>query len=285
LTASPNSVAPGGTLTYLITVSNNGPNAATNVIVTDQLPAGVTLQSATASAGGSCGAGNPVVCNFPVLTAGASVTVTIKVTAPAQPGSLVNTASVSSDVGDPISNNDAATQTTAVGSLAVSGSANLRITMSASPSPVGTGAQLTYRLTVTNLGPDAATNVVVTDQLPSAVSFISAGASGGGTCTPGTPVTCTFPSLANLASATVTIFVTAPAQPGGLPNTGAVSSAVTDPDTSDNTASLLTQAIVAAAPDPIPTLSEWAVIAMVCLLVGLGLREIGRRRSARRGPA
>ncbi|HMH53750.1 MAG TPA: IPTL-CTERM sorting domain-containing protein [Candidatus Acidoferrum sp.] len=284
-TASPNSVAPGGTLTYLLTVTNNGPGAATNLVVSDPLPAGVVLQSVTPSAGGSCGSANPVVCNFPVLGAGANVKVTIVVTVSAQGGSLTNTASVSSDVSDPISSNNSAAQTTPVVPGGGAGAANLGITKSASPNPVGPGAHLTYLLTVTNLGPGSATNVIVSDQLPPGVSLVSVTQSAGGNCTTGATVTCTFPSLANQASATVTIVVTTPTQPGTLTNTAAVSSATTDPDTSDNTVSLATQVTAVSGAEPIPTLSEWALIVFVGLLVGFGWYEAQRRRRSRKGPA
>jgi uncharacterized repeat protein (TIGR01451 family) len=285
-TASPNSVTPSGTLTYLITVTNNGPNAATSVVVTDTLPAGVVLVSATPSAGGSCGTGNPVVCTFPVLAADTGATVTIVVTAPSSGGPLVNTVTVTSPVSDPNPSNNTATTTTPISSAGIGLSANLGIIKSASPNPVGTGAQLTYLLTVTNFGPNTATNVVVTDQLPSQVSPVSAVASGGGVCTLGPTVTCTFSSLANQASVTVTIVVTAPGQPGALINTAAVSSAVNDPDPSNNTVFLVTQVVSAAAvAAPIPTLSEWAMIVLVSLIMGFGLRELQRRRRSGGGPA
>ena len=46
------------------------------------------------------------------------------------------------------------------------GEADLEITKSDSPDPVTTGSDLTYTITVTNNGPDAATSVTVTDTLP-----------------------------------------------------------------------------------------------------------------------
>ena len=55
----------------------------------------------------------------------------------------------------------------------VSLAADVSIAMTDAPDPVNAGASLTYTVTVNNLGPDPATNVVVTDTLPAAVSYIS----------------------------------------------------------------------------------------------------------------
>lgn len=51
--------------------------------------------------------------------------------------------------------------------------ADLQIEKSASPSPATPGSDETYTLQVTNNGPDAAEEVVVFDQLPSGLSFVS----------------------------------------------------------------------------------------------------------------
>jgi uncharacterized repeat protein (TIGR01451 family) len=91
----PDPVPQGGTLTYAITVRNNGAEAATNVILTDTLPAGVTLLSATASLG-SCTGTAPIVCSFATLPSGAQVTVLIQVLAN-ELGSLTHSAAVSGD--------------------------------------------------------------------------------------------------------------------------------------------------------------------------------------------
>lgn len=86
---------------------------------------------------------------------------------------------------------------------------NLAITKSASVANATVGVPFTYTITVLNKGTIAASNVVMTDQLPAGVSFGSANATGGGNCnhSSGT-VTCTWASLAGGASATVTITVT-----------------------------------------------------------------------------
>lgn len=71
----------GTPFNYTITVRNKGTVAASNVVATDTLPAGVTFNAATATGGGTCTHLTGVVtCNWPSLAAGASATVTITVT-------------------------------------------------------------------------------------------------------------------------------------------------------------------------------------------------------------
>ena len=97
--------APGDTVIYTITVTNNGPGDATNVVVTDTLPAGVTYVSDdcggmfvdptfTWNVGGLANGAN-AVCN-----------VTVTVDADAE-GDLVNGATVTADNSDPDTTNNA----------------------------------------------------------------------------------------------------------------------------------------------------------------------------------
>ena len=94
-TDSPDPVTFGNALTYTVTVFNNGPTAATNVEVTDNLPASVTFVSATASQG-SCSGTTTVTCNLGTIGNGANASVQIVVTAPNTVGSITNFASVES---------------------------------------------------------------------------------------------------------------------------------------------------------------------------------------------
>ncbi len=95
---------PGGTNTYTIVVSNNGPSNAANNTVSDPLPAGITTASWTCSGsgGGTCsangiGAINDTAVNLP---AGASVTYTLTMTVPSTfTGPLANTATVTAGPG------------------------------------------------------------------------------------------------------------------------------------------------------------------------------------------
>lgn len=89
-TASPDPATINQPLTYTLTVSNNGPSAATGVIVTDTLPSGVTLASASAGCAGT----TAIVCNVGVLNNGSSATVSIAVTVTIGAGSLITNTAV-----------------------------------------------------------------------------------------------------------------------------------------------------------------------------------------------
>lgn len=86
---------------------------------------------------------------------------------------------------------------------------NLAITKSASVVNATVGTPFSYTITVYNQGNVAASNAMMSDTLPASVTFNSANATGGGACNHASgTVTCTWPTLAAGASATVTISVT-----------------------------------------------------------------------------
>ncbi|MEM7480846.1 MAG: DUF11 domain-containing protein [Acidobacteriota bacterium] len=101
------SVAPGGTLVYTVTVTNNGPDDDTNVVVTDMLPAEVTYVS------DDCGGinGPPWTWTIGALANGATAICNITVQVNDIEGPIVNTASVAGDNADNDGANDASTNT------------------------------------------------------------------------------------------------------------------------------------------------------------------------------
>jgi uncharacterized repeat protein (TIGR01451 family)/CSLREA domain-containing protein len=128
--------------------------------------------------------------------------------------------------------------------------ADLAITKSVSPNAVVSGNRLTYTLTVNNNGPRNATEVTVTDPLPDSVHFNSVTQSQG-TCVrsattnpqpKGGTVACSMGNLANGASATITIVVTA-TTPGTLTNTATVTGKESDPSLGNNSATAITTVI------------------------------------------
>lgn len=97
-TVTPNSVSTGENLTYQITVTNQGPEAATSVVITMTLAAGTSLVSAEPQ--GACQGTDTVTCNLGVIDNGANAVVTIVVT-PSVAGDLNQQAQVSTGSTDP----------------------------------------------------------------------------------------------------------------------------------------------------------------------------------------
>jgi uncharacterized repeat protein (TIGR01451 family) len=117
--------------------------------------------------------------------------------------------------------------------------ANMAISKQDTPDPVSLGGTITYVLTATNAGPQDAPGVVVTDYLPSNATFVGATASQGSVSAHGSVVTANMGTVANGASAVVTISATANAGPT-VTNVARVSSIAIDPDPSDNIATATT---------------------------------------------
>ena len=201
-TSNPTSQTAGSNVTYQLTVSNAGPNAATNVVLTDTLPAGVTSSRPSPPAGTSCSAsGQVVTCTAATLANGDSIAVPI--TATIAPGTaagsaVTDVATVNSDTGDDVPANNTASATTQVRT-----SADVGLTKT-SAQPGDCRGAVTYTLTATNNGPSTANGVTITDPLPLGLTYTSSTPSGICTNASGT-VTCSVGSLAPNASSTVTI--------------------------------------------------------------------------------
>jgi uncharacterized repeat protein (TIGR01451 family) len=96
---------------------------------------------------------------------------------------------------------------------------------------------LSYSLIVNNLGPDDATDVILVDTLPAAVTFQSAISSQGSCSEAGGTVTCNLGMIDNAADATVDIIVTAPPSAGSITNNAVVSTSASDSDTANDSVS------------------------------------------------
>ncbi|QEH31992.1 Large cysteine-rich periplasmic protein OmcB precursor [Aquisphaera giovannonii] len=114
LSASPDPVVVGSTLTVTYVVTNNGPSPATNVRVAAPMASGMSFGGGSASPSGTVSAqGSSVVAVLGTLAPGASATVTFTVT-PGAVGGLTTSATATATEQDPDSSNNAASVTTTV---------------------------------------------------------------------------------------------------------------------------------------------------------------------------
>jgi uncharacterized repeat protein (TIGR01451 family) len=113
--------------------------------------------------------------------------------------------------------------------------ADVFVSQTISPSPsVSTGQNFTYNVTVTNGGASSASNVTLSGTLPANVTLVSKTPSQG-SCSGNPTITCNLGALANGASATIAIVVTAGGT-GSAPFTVNVTASEFDPDSTDNSA-------------------------------------------------
>lgn len=240
---SPDPVTAGENITYSIVVTNNGPGDATGVTLTDTFDELVTYVSATPSQGTCSVKMRVVTCAIGGLASGATASVTLVVTAGdvIEPVQIANLASVSGTELDPVGSNDNWMEATTIVPVGPA-MADLAVTKSDTPDPVFSGGpQLTYSITVTNNGPDDATNVLLVDTLPAEVTFDTATPSAGDCDQVATlgEVECRLGSIASGNNMTVTVVVTPDTvtEATGITNTVTVSATEEDPNLENNTAS------------------------------------------------
>ncbi|MCW2120516.1 Ig-like domain-containing protein, partial [Flavobacterium sp. 7A] len=172
---------PGTNNVYTIVVKNNGPALATNVVVLDDITSPILEAVTTWSAVGTgsavppnaTGTGDITAANATIATfaVGETVTYTVTIAVPSNfTGQIVNTASASSDVQDPVTTNNSQTDVdtiTALSEIAVSKTV-------VSTAPYKIGENITFLVTATNNGPSDATGINIVDKLPSGYSLVSA---------------------------------------------------------------------------------------------------------------
>ena len=234
LTAEPLGAVLGATVAYSVAVTNNGPSSASGVAVTNVLPANVVVVSASISQGLiSTASGNVVVCSFGTVTNSGRATASITTLAVVE-GQAVATANVVANQFDPLGANNSASATINIGPAA-----DMAIGLVDNPDPVLARSNLTYIISVTNLGPSLATGVTVNQTLPLGANLVDTNSSQGTITVTGNALAANLGTLLKGAVATITVRVVS-TNIGTLTTTAGVVSALTDPNGANNNASATT---------------------------------------------
>jgi len=235
---------PGGTTSYIVVVTNNGPSFVTGATVVDTfspLITGATWTAVFAGAGsGGTAAGSGNIAETINLAVGGTATYTITAAvSPFATTSLVNTATVAPPIGtiDPVVANNTATDTDTATPIC-----DLAILKTDGTTTYVPGLTTFYTITVTNNGPSFLAGGRITDSFPASITGATWVAvytdSGGGGPAAGVG---NIDAVFNLApGGTATFTVTAPvlsSATGNLVNTAtvAVPPGTTDPTPGNNT--------------------------------------------------
>ncbi len=251
-------------LNYWPQVINAGPDIAVNSKLSLTLPAKVTFSNASP---GCTALGAIVTCLLGNMSPGTNtnfLNIYISGTV-STPGTYVTSASVTSDVTDPVSSNNSASMSSTI----VASSADLSIT-----SFVGSGDQagnLNYSIGAKNNGPDIVQNAKLTITLPAFATF----SSGSGCTASGVTVTCLLGSMGNGATQVISLIASAPSIGTYVAN-ASVSSEMMDPNTANNSASV--SVTITEINNDVPTLPEWGIILMSIVLMASSVIAEKKRR-------
>jgi uncharacterized repeat protein (TIGR01451 family) len=229
----------GGTVTYTVGLTNEGPSTATGVVLSDVVPTGLTFVSGTLEGNAGVLTGNTV--SFPGITldnnesVNATLTFTVDATAS---GTITNTASVpdlSAAGEDDVTNNSDDAD------IVVTPQTDVTIEKTVSATTAQAGQTLTYTINVTNNGPSPASAVTVTDTLPAGVTFVSGTGPNGALTATGQVVTVNGGDLADQGSFSFTVQATVNAGAIGIQtNTATVSTTTQETNAGNNSATAAT---------------------------------------------
>ncbi|MEG4397321.1 DUF4347 domain-containing protein, partial [Microcoleus sp. BROC3] len=234
--------APGSTITYTITSTNNGTSSAADVLIQDQLPANLEFLNAGDSAGdGVYDATRQTVTwpTIPTLASGASTTrsITARVSAMTAIGTTItNTAFSNSSTYDPNpANNNGSLLISQAPTTIVDALADVVTTKTKIGSPTETvGRTVSYTISTVNNGPDTANNVTITDSIIPGLTGVVV-SNGSYDPISGIVTFSPIPSLVKGAPAAITNTVSfiAPAD-ASVSNTARSTSSTYDPTATNN---------------------------------------------------
>ncbi|MFO1389940.1 InlB B-repeat-containing protein [Cellvibrio sp.] len=209
ISPSATSIAANGTtqLTFTLTYSNDSTVSVTGATLAGSLPTGANYVGCTG--GTTCGNSSGTLSwTIGTLAGGASGSATVVMTVPSTwtSSSLTQSATLTATAPDASTVNKAASSTVAVTGYASTSPAAFTLTKTASATQIAPGGSVTYTISYANYGGTAANSVVITDTLPSGMTYSSS--TGSGVHASGT-VTWSLGTVAAGASGSVTVTVAA----------------------------------------------------------------------------
>jgi uncharacterized repeat protein (TIGR01451 family) len=228
--AAPSPGKPGGDEAFTLRVTNNGPDTAKDVRVSDPIPAGLEFVSAKAPC---AQVGGEVECPLGSLAKGDSVTLEFFVRIPAfAEDGFVNMATVTSTTPDPDPSNNSDTA-----AVPLTPEADLKIKKIALPKKLTAGGHVAFLIGVHNSGPSAATSVTITDPMPVGLHLLAARASQG-SCSVLAALVCDLGRIASGGNAVIlAVAQVAPNADATITNTASVTGGEVDPNPEDNSSS------------------------------------------------
>jgi uncharacterized repeat protein (TIGR01451 family) len=203
---------------------------------------------------GCSGSGQTATCSF--ISRGVNTAGDFQVFARAvSTGTGAAQADISANEFDPDTSNNTSSTTITV---TPSTTAELSIGVSVSPSSAYPGDTLNYYVSYANNGPGVATNTKITDDLPAGLAFVPSQSDPTCGVDANNIVTCSLPTLWPRSVADLTI-ATQPQASGTYTNTVSIGSDQTDPNPSNNSASVTSQVLPSAGVSVInaETVATW----------------------------
>ena len=212
----------GDTITWTLKVTNNGPNDATGVYVTDSLPAGLIYVDCDGNYNV-----NTRVWTIGDLAVGRTAVLNIRTIVNVSNTTILNVATVDSSTYDPNKTNNEANNTTKANPIA-----DLSVVKLVSDKTAINGDTITWTIIVKNNGPDTAVNAKAYDILPNGLIFVGS----DGNYNPNTHIW-TIGNLVKGASATLKITTLVNTTSTVIVNNVHVNSSTPDSNESNNHAS------------------------------------------------
>ncbi len=218
--ASPAATAIDEHVEFEIVVANDGTSTASAVSLANVLSGGTVVDVEASQ--GTCSGTSTVSCSLGTIAPGASATVNIIVTSStAQTVTVTSTASTTGDTNTGNNSDSASAEFQSGSDLAIA---------KTGPPFIRAGNTFTYTIRITNNGPSAATNVVVSDPTPAQLTFVDT----SGACT--TPFPCNLGTLESGATRVINARYTVTSDGTRITNVATVATSSDDPVASNNSA-------------------------------------------------